>query len=185
VLTNPEMKTALKTAELMRTGDSPDARPYTLLKLLMETAIKKGECRNINLNHLEVENPQEAFVFIRYTNPRYRYKERKLPLSPEWVAAFNEYVEQYEPQERLFPWTARRLEYLLEDITEATGFEKRISFDMCRWTSALTDLIEGVEPDKIRQKLGVSKIQFREVRRKLRRLALEQGYDLADDTEEA
>jgi integrase/recombinase XerD len=185
VLTHPEMKTALKTAELMRTGDSPDARPYTLLKLLMETAIKKGECRNINLNHLEVENPQEAFVFIRYTNPRYRYKERKLPLSPEWVAAFNEYVEQYEPQERLFPWTARRLEYLLEDITEATGFEKRISFDMCRWTSALTDLIEGVEPDKIRQKLGVSKIQFREVRRKLRRLALEQGYDLADDTEEA
>ncbi len=185
VLTHPEMKTALKTAESMRTGESPDARPYTLLKLLLETAIKKGECRNINLNHLEVENPKEAYVFIRYTNPRYRYKERKLPLSPDWVEAFNEYVEQYEPQERLFPWTARRLEYILEDITEAAGFEKRISFDMCRWTSVLSDLIEGVEPDKIRQKLGVSKIQFREVRRKLRRLALQQGYDLSDDPEEA
>lgn len=184
VLTHPEMKTALKTAESLRTGDSPDARPYTLLKLLIETAIKKGECRNINLNHLEVEDPKEAYVFIRYTNPRYRYKERKLPLSPEWVEAFNEYVGQYEPQERLFPWTARRLEYILEDITEAAGFEKRISFDMCRWTSVLTDLIEGVEPDKIRQKLGVSKIQFREVRRKLRRLALQQGYDLSDDPEE-
>lgn len=184
VLTHPEMKTALKTAESMRTGESPDARPYTLLKLLIETAIKKGECRNINLNHLEVENPKEAYVFIRYTSPRYRYKERKLPLSPEWVEVFNEYVGQYEPQERLFPWTARRLEYILEDITEAAGFEKRISFDMCRWTSVLTDLIEGVEPDKIRQKLGVSKIQFREVRRKLRRLALQQGYDLSDDPEE-
>ncbi len=56
---------------------------------------------------------------------------------------------------------------------------------MCRWTSVLSDLIEGVEPDKIRQKLGVSKIQFREVRRKLRRLALQQGYDLSDDPEEA
>jgi site-specific recombinase XerD len=185
VLTHPEIKTAIKTAEALRTGDMPDARPYTLLKLLIETAIKKGECRNINLNHLDVEDPEHAHIFIRYTNPRYRYKERKLPLSIEWVNAFNEYVAQYEPQERLFPWTARRLEYILEDITEAAGLEKRISFDMCRWTSVLTDLIEGVEPDKIRQKLGVSKIQFREVRQKLRKLAIQQGYELGEETEEA
>lgn len=184
VLSHPEMKSALKTADAFRNADQPDARPYTLLKLLLETGIKKGECHNINLNHLEVDDPQNAHVFIRYTNPRYRYKERKLPLSPEWVEAFNEYAAQYEPQERLFPWTARRLEYILEDITEAGGFDKRISFDMCRWTSVLTDLIDGVEPDKIRQKLGVSKIQFREVRRKLRSLALQQGYDLGDETEE-
>jgi site-specific recombinase XerD len=183
VLTHPEIKTALKTAEAFRYSDEPDARPYTLLKLLLETAIKKGECRNINLNHLDLEDPQNAYVFIRYTNPRYRYKERKLPLSAGWVESFNEYVAQYEPQERLFPWTARRMEYILEDITEAAGFQKRISFDMCRWTSVLTDLIEGVEPDKIRQKLGVSKIQFREVRQKLRRLALQQGYELGEETE--
>jgi site-specific recombinase XerD len=183
VLSHPEIKTALKTAENFRTTFPPDARPYTLLKLLLETAIKKGECRNITLNHLEVEDPQNAFLFIRYTNPRYRYKERKLPLSPEWVASFNEYVTQYEPQERLFPWTSRRMEYILEDITAAAGFEKRISFDMCRWTSVLTDLIDGVESEKIRQKLGVSKIQFREVHQKLRRLAIQQGYDLGEETQ--
>lgn len=184
VLTHPEVKSALNTAESFRYAEQPDARPYTLLKLLLETAIKKGECRNIGLNHLSVEDPQSAYVFIRYTNPRYRYKERKIPVSKDWVDSFNEYVSQYEPEERLFPWTARRLEYILEDITEAAGFDKRISFDMCRWTSVLTDLIEGVEPNKIRQKLGVSKIQFREVRRKLRKLALQQGYDLGDNSEE-
>jgi site-specific recombinase XerD len=184
VLTHPEIKTALKTAETFRTSNPQDARPYTLLKLLLETAIKKGECRNIFLNHLEVDEAHNAFLFIRYTNPRYRYKERKLPLSPDWVTSFNEYVEQYEPQERLFPWTSRRMEYILEDITAAAGFEKRISFDMCRWTSVLTDLIDGVESEKIRQKLGVSKIQFREVHQKLRRLAIQQGYDLGKETQE-
>jgi site-specific recombinase XerD len=184
VLSHPEIKTALKTAASFRSADVPDARPYLLLKLLLETAIKKGECRNINLNHLAIDDPKNAYVFIRYNNPRYRYKERKLTLSLEWVEAFNEYVVQYQPQERLFPWTARRLEYLLEDITEAAGFEKRISFDMCRWTSVLTDLIEGVESEKIRQKLGISKIQFREIRQKLRRLALQQGYDLGEEASE-
>jgi len=181
ILTREEVDHALATAAAMRTADPPDARPYTLLKLLLDTAIKKGECRDIALNHLSLEDPQQPYVFIRYSSPRYRYKERKIPLSQDWIESFNEYTAQYEPQERLFPWTARRLEYILEDITEAGGFDKRISFDMLRWTSALTDLIEGMEPDKIRQKLGVSKVQFREVRRKLRTLALRQGVNLPED----
>ncbi len=184
VMTREEVEAALAAATAMREADEPDARPYTLLRLLLETAIKKGECREISLNHLSIEDPEDAFVFIRYTNPRYRYKERKITLSPEWIESFNEYAAQYEPEERLFPWTPRRMEYILEDITRAGGFEKRISFDMCRWTSALMDLTDGVEPDKIRQKLGVSKIQFREVRRKLRTLALQQGFNLPDEDDE-
>ena len=184
VMTREEVEAALAAATAMREADEPDARPYTLLRLLLETAIKKGECREIDLNHLSIEDPEDAFVFIRYTNPRYRYKERKITLSPEWIESFNEYAAQYEPEERLFPWTPRRMEYILEDITRAAGFEKRISFDMCRWTSALMDLTDGVEPDKIRQKLGVSKIQFREVRRKLRTLALQQGFNLPDEDDE-
>jgi len=178
VMTQNEVIVALEKADAFREADQPDARPFTLLKLLLETGIKKGECHSIGLNHLSLEDPDNAYVFIRYTNPRYRYKERKIPISKEWIEAFNEYVSQYKPEERLFPWTPRRLEYILEDITEAAGFDKRISFDMCRWTSVLTDLIAGCEPEKLRQKLGISKIQFREVQRKLRTLALQQGNNV-------
>ena len=184
VMSRSEVERALAAAQALREADQPDARPYTLLKLVLETAVKKGECTRIGLSHLSVEDPGNAYVFVRYTNPRYRYKERKIPLSSEWVEAFNEYAGQYEPEERLFPWTARRLEYILEDITEAAGADKRISFDMCRWTSALLDRVEGVEPDKIRQKLGVSKIQVREVQRKLRSLALQQGFDLSKEDQD-
>ncbi|MDY6847277.1 MAG: tyrosine-type recombinase/integrase, partial [Chloroflexota bacterium] len=185
VLSPEEIEKSLAVARDLREAEQADARPYTLIKLLLETAIKKGECRNIVLNHLSLEDPEKAYVFIRYTNPRYRYKERKIPLSKDWVESFNEYANQYEPEERLFPWTPRRLEYILEDLTEAAGLEKRISFDMCRWTSVLQDLVDGVEPEKIRQKLGVSKIQFREVRQKLRKLALQQGFTINEDSGEA
>ena len=40
---------------------------------------------------------------------------------------------------------------------------------MCRWTCALNDWHSGLEHDKIRQKLGVSKIQWREISMKLER----------------
>ena len=87
------------------------------------------------------------------------------------MQVLEEYLGQYQPKERLFPWSPRRLEYILEDLSLAAGIEKHLSFDMCRWTCAMNDWEAGIEPDKIRQKLGISKIQWREVSMKLRQLA--------------
>lgn len=80
------------------------------------------------------------------------------------------YLAQYAPQDRLFPWSPRRLEYLLEDLTRAAGLKKRITFDLCRWTCAVRDLRAGMDDTHLRQKLGLSKIQWREVGMKLRKL---------------
>jgi site-specific recombinase XerD len=171
VLTVEEEQKVLEAANEYRTRSQPDARPYTLLTLLLATGIKKGECLAINVNHIDLEAPDGPILFVRYTNPNYRYKERKISLPGDWVESFQEYVEQYQPSEQLFPWSPRRLEYLLEDIGNAANLEKHLSFDMCRWTSVLNDWRDGADPDKIRQKLGISKIQWREISMKLRKLA--------------
>ncbi len=178
VLTKSEQERALDAADALRTSASRDLRPYLLLKLVLETAMKKGECLNLKTNHVELDGPDGPYLFIRYSSPRYRYKERKVPVSAEWVQAYQEYAAAYNIQDTVFPWSQRRLEYLLEDIGNAAELDKHLSFDMCRWTSALNDLTSGVDPDKIRQKLGISKIQWREVSQKLRSLAKEYGYEL-------
>lgn len=170
VLSEDEMQAALLAADRHRRDRKPDARPYTLLYLLLITGIKKSECLGIHLNHIDLEAPGGPQVFIRYASPANRYKERKLPILDDWVPAFKEYLAQYQPVDQLFPWSPRRLEYLLEDIGEEAGLKKHLSFDMCRWTSALSDYQSGVEVDKIRQKMGVSKIQWREINLKLRQL---------------
>ncbi len=171
VLSPDEMQAVLEAADRPRHTATPDARPYTLVKLLLDTAIKKGECLSLTTNHIDLDTPKGPILFVRYANPQHRYKERKIPISSEWLDAYREYTSQYDLSERLFPWSPRRLEYLLEDIGKEAGLIKQLSFLMCRWTSALTDLTNGEEPNKIRQKLGVSEIQWREVRMKLRRLA--------------
>jgi integrase/recombinase XerD len=174
VLTPEEVDAVLEVARTWRTRSKPDARPYTLVKLLLETAIKKSECLAITRNHIDPEGKEGPVLYVRYASPSNRYKERNLPLSPEWIEAYQEYLAQYQPAEHIFPWSPRRLEYILEDLSEAAGISKHLSFDMCRWTSALMDWKNGVEGDQIRQKLGVSKIQWREISMKLRQLA-EQG----------
>lgn len=171
VLTTEEMEAVLQVADRHRHSPKPDARPYCLVSLLLHTGIKKGECLALSPNHVDLENPDKPILFVRYASPKYRYKERKIALTSSWVAAYEEYQIQYDLNDRLFPWSPRRLEYLLEDIGKEAGVEKQLSFLMCRWTSALNDLNAGVDPNKIRQKLGVSKIQWREVKMKLEKLA--------------
>ena len=175
VLNPEEVQAALEAAGKHRQATKPDTRPYLLLLLLLETGIKKNECLGIHLNHIDLETPEGPILFIRYPSPKYRYKERKIPLSQEWVTAFHEYVAQYSIDDSLFPWSPRRLEYLLEDIGQEAGLEKHISFDMCRWTSAISDWESGMDPVKIRQKLGISKIQWREIRMKLENLSTQEA----------
>ena len=171
VLTPEEQEAALLAADRHRRDRKPDARPYALVYLLLTTGIKKSETLGINLEHIELDAPNGPQLFIKYASPANRYKERKLPLAEDWIPAYEEYLAQYAPTEKLFPWSPRRLEYLLEDISNEAGLTKHLSFDMCRWTFALNDFRAGEEPDKIRQKLGVSKIQWRELFIKLKQLA--------------
>lgn len=171
VLTPDEVEAVLEAAEKQRRLAKPDARSYALVTLLLNTGIKKGECIALSPNHVDLEAPSGPLLFVRYASPQHRYKERKIPLPESWVSAYHEYRSQYELKDRLFPWSPRRLEYLLEDLGEEAGLDKHLSFDMCRWTCALSDWQSDMDHEKIRQKLGVSKVQWREVGMKLERLA--------------
>ena len=171
VLTEQETQLILDTAGKHRLAAKPDARPLALVELLLSTGIKKGECLALNLNHLELDAPDGAILFVRYASPQNRYKERKIDLADSWIEVYHEYAAQYGLKDRLFPWSQRRLEYLLEDLSAEAGLDKHVSFDMCRWTCALNDWRSAVDHNKIRQKLGVSKIQWREISMKLERLS--------------
>ncbi len=171
VLTDEEVEKVLEVTNSKRSKAKPDTRDHTLLRFLLETGVKKGECLNVHINHIDLEDPESPFVFIRYANPQYRYKERKIPVSKEWIASYEEYLSQYKPEEYVFPWSPRRLEYLLEDIGQEAGLTKHLSFDMCRWTSSIMDWKNGVDHEQIRQKLGISKIQWREISLKIKQLA--------------
>ena len=170
VLTNEEYEAVLLAADRQRREKKPDARSYTLVYLLLTTGIKKSECLGIHINHIDLDAKNGPHVFIRYASPANRYKERKIDLDEDWITAYKEYLAQYKPVDQVFPWSPRRLEYLLEDIGAEASLIKHLSFDMCRWTCALRDYQTGIEPDNVRQKLGVSKIQWRELFIKMRQL---------------
>lgn len=171
ILSPEDVENILNTALGYRQKPDPDLRSYLLFTLILETGIKKGECLSLSPNHIQLDAPDDPLVFIRYASPQNRYKERKLKLSQNWISSYQEYRLRHNLDDRLFPWSARMLEYILEDLGKDAGIKKRVSFSMCRWTCAVQDWRSGLEPNKIRQKLGISEVQWREISRKLQVLS--------------
>jgi site-specific recombinase XerD len=152
-------------------GTKPDPRPHLLVTLLLHTGIKKQECMGIKVGHIDTSNPAAPAVHIRYDKPRMQYKERRLRLPPGWTETLASYQKVYEPQDRLFPCTARNLEYVLTNVAKQAYLPEGLSFEMLRWTCAVRDYQARMDPDRLRRKLGLSQMSWKETEPKIIRLA--------------
>jgi site-specific recombinase XerD len=171
LLYDGQVATLLSTARDLLWAPKPDARPYLLLTIVLQTGIKKSECAGIKLEHIDQSNPQAPVLYIRYADPRRTLKERKLNLGPGFTAVYKQYLREYKPKEYLFECTPRNLEYVLADLARMADVRGGVSFEQLRWTSAVRDFRKGMPADALRQKLGLSEISWRETLPKIQRLA--------------
>ena len=150
----------------------PDARPYLLLSLLLQTGIKKAECAKLLIEDIDTSEPQSPMAVIRYEDERHAHKNRRLHLDPNILPALRQYLEQYKPEIFLFECTPRNLEYVLDEIgTRANIRSTQVGFETLRWTCAVRDFRTGMPEERLREKMGLSKISWRETREKIYRLA--------------
>ncbi len=171
ILYDDQVEEVLKVTRQLMVGDKPDPRPHLLVTLLLYTGIKKQECMALKLAHIDTSDPAGPTIHIRYDRPRMQYKERRLRLPAEWARTLAAYRQVYDPQEFLFPCTARNLEYVLADVAKLAGLPAGLSFEMLRWTCAVRDYQARMDAERLRRKLGLSEMSWRETEPKLVRLA--------------
>jgi acetyl-CoA synthetase len=82
--------------------------------------------------------------------------------------------EEYRQTETIFDCTARNLEYVLHDAASGAGITTKVSFETLRWTCAVRDYQRGMDMDQLREKMGLSRISWRETSDKITRLAVMQ-----------
>jgi len=173
ILNNEEVGRLVRTAQdYLWNRAKPDARPYLLVNLLLQTGIKKAECGRLLIADIDVSQPQSPEMHVRYTEERHAHKNRSMALHPNIVPALEQYLAEYKPEQFLFECTPRNLEYVLDEIGEKARItHTQVGFETLRWTSAVRDFKMGVPEDRLRQKMGLSKISWRETREKIFQLA--------------
>lgn len=179
ILEDSEVEELLHTAQAdLIDQNKSDARPYVLVSLLLQTGMKKAECARLLIDDLDITDSDSPEVTIRYNEERHAHKNRTIPLSADFVPAVNTYLAQYKPENFLFECTPRNLEYVLDEVGRKAEIERtQVGFETLRWTSAVRDFVKGVPEERLRQKMGLSKISWRETREKILKLT---GQELAE-----
>jgi integrase/recombinase XerD len=170
VLDDSQVARLLKVARRPLAAMRVDARPALLIRLLLDTALKKGEVARLRASDVAASGPDPSLL-VRYDDPRWADKERRVEFSTFVAPLLEVYLEQHSGAERLFDCTARNLEYVLTELVEQADLPPRTSFETLRWTSATRAWRAGVEEDALREALGLSSITWVGTVRKLALLA--------------
>ena len=182
VLRAEEVAHALAAARRAGEGARPDARPELILRLLLETGIKKGETVRLWREDFDRDS-RPPLLTVRYRargagsaqdpeqQGRNPWHERRIALRPDLLPLLDAWLGHCDATEpRVFNCSARNLEYVLAQLAGDAGLE-RLSFEMLRWTCALRDWQAGMPPEALRDKLGLSESSWLQTRAKLRQLA--------------
>jgi integrase/recombinase XerD len=173
ILRDDEINRLIRTAQnYLWDRSKADARPYLLVGLLLQTGMKKAECARVLIEDVDLSHASAPELSIRYAEEANAHKNRVIALHPSIVNVFNQYVEQYKPERFLFECTPRNLEYVLDEVGQKAGITRiQVGFETLRWTCAVRDYRMGAPEERLRQKLGLSKISWRETREKIFQLA--------------
>jgi len=177
VLSPDDMFTLLNYTRLLRSAKKTDPRPDLLVRLLLDTGIKKNECMSLTPSSIDQRDPYNPVLVVHHRERQNIYKERRIPLDAEWLVVLDEYMEQYNPKGgMIFDCTARNLEYVLRDVAIAAGIEGKVSFEILRWTSGVRDYMSGMDMEELREKMGLSRVSWRETSKKIMELARRQTH---------
>lgn len=173
ILREEEIALLQRSAQnLLFNRNEGDARPYLLLNLLLQTGLKKAECARLLVSDVDVSQAQNPELVIRYSDQQQAHKNRRLPIHPSLVNVLKQYLDQYKPDTYLFECTPRNLEYVLDDLGNRAGLKRlQVGFETLRWTCAVRDFRLGMPDERLRLKLGLSKISWRETSEKIHQLA--------------
>jgi len=177
ILQEHEVRSLLSAAQdYLWSREKVDTRPYMLTTILVQAGIKKAECARLLITDLDISNPKSPELAIRYAEERHAHKNRTIVLDGAIVPVYQQYLEQYKPETHLFECTPRNLEYVLAEVGERAKIERiQVGFETLRWTSAVRDFRTGTTEERLRQKMGLSKISWRDTRDKIFQLVGRNG----------
>lgn len=172
ILRDQEISQLVRTAQdYLWDRNKPDARPYLLVNLLVQTGMKKAECARLLVSDVDLSQADTVELTVRYPDERHAHKNRTMALDPTLATVFQQYLSEYKPETFLFECTPRNLEYVLDEVgRKAEILHTQVGFETLRWTCAVRDFRRGMPEDRLRQKMGLSKISWRETREKILKL---------------
>jgi site-specific recombinase XerD len=132
--------------KVMYASASKDVRTYLLVLLFLEGGIKSNELSKITRAHIDLSDPYRPEIWIKHTGKDTR-KDRKVALPPQFTEVYKQYLEQYQPEEVIFPYTDRFVQLLFADLKRLTKIHKELTPKILRHTHVVRAYKRGEDPE--------------------------------------
>lgn len=156
--------------ERLETAAAEDSRSQCLVMLLLHAGLKKEEVMALQLSHFDLSDPARPTVSVQFTDQVKQRKQRTLTLPPEFTEAYQRYLANYRPQDKVFDCTDRNLNYILARAVRKARIQKRVTLQLLRDTYAVRQIEQGLPLDTLRERLGLSEEAWKEAAEKYRKL---------------
>lgn len=168
-------------SEIAQQDEDPDPLPALLLALFLDLGLRLGEAVGLAITDVDLSDPGHPVVHVRYEERRHRNKQRSLAGSAALAGLLRNYQERYAPEgPQLFPWTGRQIQNVIGALGKRaglpalpTGRRQPVNPNVLRWTFAFRQWQARVPEETQRLRLGLSRMGWEDVKRKLQALARE------------
>lgn len=142
---------------LLAAAAADSARAHAAIYLMLRLGISRGELVNLRAEHIDLSDENAPVVYIYYDNPRWAGKERHLAAAGEFTAIYRRLIEEYRPEDKLFPILPQSVNKIMERIVEAAGLGRDdITPQTLRDSYAVAQARAGADEDRLIALLGLA-----------------------------
>jgi site-specific recombinase XerD len=149
---------------------SKDPRTYLLVLLFLDTGLKSNELFLLTKAHVDISDPYNPELWIKHSGKQSK-KDRKVALPARFTAVYNQYIEKYAVEDKLFSFTDRFLEMIFADLKSKTNIAKELTPKTLRHTHVVRAYKRGEGFEIIFNRIGLAPDSRPEAEEMYRRLA--------------
>jgi site-specific recombinase XerD len=156
--------------EILSKEASADPRSYLLVLLFLDTGLKSNELFLLTKADVDISDPYTPELWIKHSGKQAK-KDRKVALPARFTAVYNQYLERYPVEDKLFPFTDRFMQMIFADLKRKTGIEKELTPKTLRHTHVVRAYKRGEDFEIIFDRIGLAPDSRPEAAEMYKRLA--------------
>ena len=156
-LKTPRPLFAAEQEKLLAAAATDSARAHAAVWLMLKLGLGRSELLALRTDHIDRSAPEQPIVYIYYENPRWANKERHLAADAAFAALYQQLLDEYQPEGKVFPILPQSVNKIVERVVAAAKLGREdVTPQTLRDTFAVEKARQGADETQLLNLLGLA-----------------------------
>ncbi|MEI6045163.1 MAG: site-specific integrase [Chloroflexota bacterium] len=141
---------------LLETANQENVRTYLMVYFMLRLGFTRTELLAIQPEHVNITDHQNPKVYTYYDDQRWVKKQRELKAEAAFTPAYQRYLVEFEPGQKLFEMLPQSVNKLVERVAREAGINKKVTPQSLRDTFGVEEAKAGGNSNHLLHILGLA-----------------------------